>query len=89
MTSSNNMLRRSMTPPLFTKCHAKSRSAGQLELAFLLLLGSIFDSHKRRAVRRLMYIRLASLTIEAGFLSAHPDCNLSLHRIGSAADQLS
>jgi hypothetical protein len=37
-------------------------------LLVLLLAGSIFDSHKRRAVQPLMYVRLASLATETGVL---------------------
>ena len=33
-----------------------------------LVAGSIFDSHKRRAVQPLMYVRLASLATETGVL---------------------
>ena len=37
-------------------------------LLVLLHAGSIFDSHKRRAVQPLMYVRLASLATETGVL---------------------
>lgn len=37
-------------------------------LLILLRVGSIFDSHKRRAVQPLMYVRLASLATETGVL---------------------
>lgn len=47
-----------------------SHAAGKILI--LLRAGSIFDSHKRRAVQPLMYVRLASLATETGVLGEGP-----------------
>lgn len=53
----------------------------QLSVGVILLAGSIFDSHKRRAIQPLLCARAVSILLETAFLSVIPHllcCRLSV-----------